>query len=91
MNISFIAQSGFIIQTQNKTIGIDLRLDNPVNPIHIDEIPILDYSCCTHDHGDHGYETMMQLARRDDALFLSGYEMMKVARAQGCRTEQASV
>lgn len=33
----------------------------------------------------------MKLARRDDALFLSGYEMMNVASQQWCRSEQASI
>lgn len=91
MKITFLAQSWFLIQTTTKTIGIDIWLSNPVKPLTHADIPKLDYSCCTHDHGDHGFETMMELARRDDALFLSGYEMMKHAHAQWCRTEQASV
>ncbi len=33
----------------------------------------------------------MELGRRDDALLISGYEMMKVAHEQWCRTEQASI
>jgi len=91
MNITFLAQSWFLIHTGTKTIGIDIWLDNPINPLTIDHITKIDYACCTHDHGDHGFQTMMDLARRDNAVFLSGYDMMKIAAKQWCHTESASI
>jgi L-ascorbate metabolism protein UlaG (beta-lactamase superfamily) len=34
---------------------------------------------------------MMELARRDSAIFLSGYQMMNIAREKGCHAEQANI
>ena len=91
MKITFLWQSSFLIQTKQKTIGIDIWLENPIHPLTISDIPTLDYACCTHDHFDHGFQTMMEFARRDDVLFLSGYEMMNHAKEKWCQTGHANV
>jgi L-ascorbate metabolism protein UlaG (beta-lactamase superfamily) len=71
MKIKFIAQSGFIIESEQGFIAIDLWLDNPINKVEIDEVPNLDYILITHDHFDHGLMDSINLAKRDNAFFIS--------------------
>lgn len=84
MKITFIAQSGFIIELNNgKRIGVDLWLQNPLHPITMNDVPKLDYVFNTHDHGDHDMKSCIELAKRDDAWFTSGYGIVKHAMAEG--------
>jgi L-ascorbate metabolism protein UlaG (beta-lactamase superfamily) len=76
MRFNFIAQSGFIIElSNNKKIGIDLWLNNSVNPLKESDIPKLDYVFNTHDHGDHATQTCIDIANRDDAWFTAVSEI----------------
>lgn len=84
MKIEFIAQSGFIITLDNgKVLTIDAWLSNPVNPKTINDIPKTDYVFITHDHGDHDLKTGIELAKRDDSVFISNYTIMKFTQDQG--------
>ena len=84
MQIKFIAQSGFIIKTEDsKIITIDLWPDNPINPVDFDDIPKTDYVFCTHDHTDHGLPAAIKLAKRDDSIFISNYDIMQEVHMNG--------
>jgi L-ascorbate metabolism protein UlaG (beta-lactamase superfamily) len=85
MEITFIAQSGFIIREDNITIGIDIWLNNPVNLKQLADIPKLDYVFCTHDHDDHGFGDLIELAERDTAKFISVAELAHFAQTKGCQ------
>lgn len=91
MKITYLGQSWFIIEWNDKVFGIDIWLGCPTNPLSIDDIPKLDYSLCTHDHGDHGFKTMVELAKRDDAVFVGPYDMARVASASGATSESANI
>lgn len=76
MRIKYIAQSGFLIETEDdKAIGIDLWLDNPVNKVEIEDIPKTTHLLCTHTHQDHGLDDMVEIAKRDGSTFVANYEL----------------
>jgi L-ascorbate metabolism protein UlaG (beta-lactamase superfamily) len=83
MNITFIAQSGFIFDFDDIRISIDLWLDNPVNKIKIEDVAKIDYVFVSHDHSDHGLKPSMEIAKRDESYFISNNELMKKALEQG--------
>lgn len=82
MNIQFIAQSWFIIESNNKRIAIDLWTSNPVYPLQHEEVPHIDYFFLTHDHSDHGMQDMIALAKRDEACFVTTVELAKKVAEQ---------
>ncbi|HEC64391.1 MAG TPA: metal-dependent hydrolase, partial [bacterium] len=83
MKIKFIAQSGFIIETKQGLITIDLWLDNPLHKLELKDVPKTDYVFITHDHADHDLPTGIELAKRDKSHFISNYDIMKHAQEQG--------
>src|SRR5436190_13496849 len=86
MIFHYIAQSGFLITTkQKKVIAIDLWLNNPLIPLKLEEIPKTDYVFCTHDHQDHDLKSAIELAKRDESMFISSYGIMKYAQEQGVK------
>jgi L-ascorbate metabolism protein UlaG (beta-lactamase superfamily) len=92
MKITFIAQSGFIIEEANQIICIDLWADNPLHPISLDQIPKVNHVFVTHDHQDHDLQFGMQIAQRDGATFHSSYDISIYAAENGVQnTEKASI
>lgn len=84
MEFKFVAQSGFIIQSKDHgIITIDLWLQNPLNPLTIDNVPKTNFVCCTHDHQDHDLATAIALAKRDESVLISNYDIMRHAQTQG--------
>lgn len=83
MNIHFIAQSGFIIETKEGLIIIDLWLDNPLHKLELKDVPKTDYVFITHDHADHDLPTGIELAKRDKSHFISNYDIMRHVQEQG--------
>lgn len=82
MIIHFIAQSGFIIENDNKRICIDLWAENPVNPIALEKVPKI----------DHDLQFGMEIAKRDNAIFHSSYDIAIYATENGVQnTEKASI
>lgn len=93
MQIQFVAQSGFIINLSNgENICIDLWLDNPINPLTLDQIPQMDYVFITHDHADHDLKSGIEIAKRDNAIFTSSYDITNYAAEQGVENvEKANI
>lgn len=92
MKVHFIAQSAFIIEYMNQRIAIDLWADNPVNPISLDKVPKIDHIFVTHDHGDHDVAFGIEIAKRDNAMFHSSYEITYRASKNGVnRWESANI
>lgn len=92
MKIHYIAQSGFIMSHAGTTIAIDVWLDNPLAPLSLSDIPKLNHCFLTHDHADHGPDTMIILAKRDGATLHSVYDFANHAADQGVKhVERASI
>lgn len=79
MKITFLVQSGFVIEYNGLRIWIDVWLSNPVLPMTVESMPIFDYLFCTHDHGDHGLQDMIALAKRDGCPLVANVETAKKA------------
>jgi len=91
MKIQFIAQSGFIITTdQGDVLIIDPWLDNPKFPVTTEDIPKVDFVFITHDHKDHGLDTGIELAIRDHATFVSGYDIVRHAQEKGVQSVESA-
>jgi L-ascorbate metabolism protein UlaG (beta-lactamase superfamily) len=90
MQIQFIAQSCFLIQLESgSNIIIDPWLDNPTFKLNLKDLPQIDYVFCTHDHVDHGFKTAIEIANRDDAVLITGYDMGKEASRQGVKNVES--
>lgn len=87
MKITFIAQSGFIIETSSSCFSIDLWLDNPLHAIELQYVPKLDYVFVTHDHFDHGLLDAIKISQRDKAIFISSKDIEEeVKKTQNIQT-----
>jgi L-ascorbate metabolism protein UlaG (beta-lactamase superfamily) len=84
MIIKYLAHSGFLIESDSGIkLGIDLWLENPINPFTLSEVPSLDYVFITHDHADHDLDTAIDLAKRDGSSFISNFEIGQHAQNNG--------
>lgn len=92
MKVLYIAHSGFLIEYNNQRLVIDLWANNPVNPITLNDLPKIDHVFVTHDHGDHDMKFGIEIAKRDDAVFHSSYEITYQALKAGVsRIESANI
>lgn len=83
MKIDYIGQSGFIIEESDIRIGLDIWLENPLNPTLIEQIPKLKYLFLTHDHFDHGRADMIEIAKRDGATLITQTDIATDIIAKG--------
>lgn len=91
MKIHYIGQSGIIIEYKDLVIGIDLWLDNPLNPIKIKDIPQCHYLFWTHDHFDHGKDDMIKLAKRDNSTMVTTYKKAEYCKAEWVKNIWANI
>lgn len=90
VQIQFISQSFFIITLDSGSrLVIDPWLDNPQYPIELNKLPKVDYIFCTHDHVDHGFKSAIEIAKRDSAVLVTGYDMGKHASSQGVKNVES--
>lgn len=74
MKLKYLGQSGFILKTDNISVGIDIWLNNPKNKITRDEVSNLDFLLLTHDHADHGIGDLDKTLSEDTKL-ITNYEL----------------
>jgi hypothetical protein len=91
MKVHFIAQSGFIVQYLNKRIAIAVWTNNLVNPVTLDEAPKIDHVFVAHDQGDHDLKFAMEIGKRDNAIFYTGYELRTMLLKSVQKWESANV
>lgn len=84
MRITWLGHGGFIVE-DNKTVCFDPWLTgNPKAPFEsIDKVPRTDIVCITHDHGDHGFDDGVQIAKRDNATVVGIHEVSLLAQEAG--------
>lgn len=98
MNITFLGQSGYILETQNTKIAIDPYLSNSVEriagrpralpiPLKPQEL-ICDAVICTHNHADHlDRDTIEKMG--NEIFFISTLEGERVINALGKKNSRA--
>lgn len=86
MKINYIAQSGFIIETNDGLrLAIDPWISNSLNSIEISQVPKVNYIFVTHDHPDHGLSDAIEISKRDSSIFISSFELANHAHSKGVR------
>jgi L-ascorbate metabolism protein UlaG (beta-lactamase superfamily) len=68
---------------------IDPWLSNPLFPLSLRDIPKTDFVFCTHDHVDHGFDSAIEIANRDNAVLITGYDMGKEASKMGVKNVES--
>lgn len=75
MNIKYLGHSAFLLEDPNANILIDPFIkDNPKCPIHISDLPKINYILVTHGHGDHLGDTV-EIARKFNSLVICNFEI----------------
>ncbi len=83
--IRWLGHAAFEIKMDGKTILIDPWVTgNPLAPVKREEL-CADLIIVTHEHGDHGFEDAVEIAKRCNATFVSIYEIASKAGELGVK------
>jgi L-ascorbate metabolism protein UlaG (beta-lactamase superfamily) len=89
MKITFLGHSGFLIETNGKSLLIDPFLTgNPVAKRKAEEVKA-DYIFLSHGHGDHLGDTV-SIAKKNDALVVTTFELATWLGWQGVKAHGMS-
>lgn len=83
--IRWLGHAAFEIKMDGKTILIDPWVTgNPLAPVKREDLHA-DLVIVTHDHGDHGFDDAVEIAKKCNATFVSIYEIASRAAERGVK------
>ncbi len=84
MKITYIGHAGFKIE-DDVIAFFDPWLSAPTSKMKIDDINKCDFVFVSHDHGDHGLDEGIEIAKKTNATFVSIFELANVASEKGVK------
>ncbi len=84
MKVKYLGHAAFEVHMDGKKILVDPWIrGNPKSPVKLEEVSA-DIVIVTHDHGDHGFDDAVEIAKRG-ATFVSIFEIANRASEKGVK------
>lgn len=84
MKITYIGHAGFKIE-DDVIAFFDPWLSAPTSKMKIEDIEKCNFVFVTHDHGDHGLDEGIEIAKKTNATFVSIFELSNIASEKGVK------
>ncbi len=84
MKITYIGHAGFKIE-EDVIAFFDPWLSAPTSKMKIEDIEKCNFVFVTHDHGDHGLDEGIEIAKKTNATFVSIFELSNIASEKGVK------
>ena len=84
MKITYIGHAGFKMD-DDVIAFFDPWLSAPTSKMKLEDINKCDFVFVTHDHGDHGLEEGIEIAKKTGATFVSIFEVSNIAAEKGVK------